>query len=64
MQDTRVLLVVSNFAHLQRALIPSMTADFETAFNISLADEKNVCDNYYFLVHFDSCRHHSPSWPW
>ncbi|KAM5533570.1 hypothetical protein V8D89_012786 [Ganoderma adspersum] len=39
--DTRVLLVVSNFAHLQRALIPSMTADFETAFNISLADEKN-----------------------
>ena len=42
MQDTRVLLVVSNFAHLQRALIPSMAAEFETAFNISLADEKNV----------------------
>ncbi|KAI1798032.1 exocyst complex component Sec5-domain-containing protein [Ganoderma leucocontextum] len=39
--DTRVLLVVSNFAHLQRALIPSMTVEFETAFNISLADEKN-----------------------
>ncbi|PIL27676.1 hypothetical protein GSI_10828 [Ganoderma sinense ZZ0214-1] len=39
--DTRVLLVVSNFAHLQRALIPSMTAEFETVFNISLADEKN-----------------------
>lgn len=47
---------MSNFAHLQRALIPSMTADFETAFNISLADEKNVRDDFcplYTLTHAD-----------
>ncbi|KAI0711370.1 exocyst complex component Sec5-domain-containing protein [Earliella scabrosa] len=40
--DTRVLLVVSNFGHLMRALIPSMTAELETAFNISISDEKRT----------------------
>ncbi|EJF63847.1 hypothetical protein DICSQDRAFT_153669 [Dichomitus squalens LYAD-421 SS1] len=38
---TRVLLVVSNFAQLQSALIPSMIAEFEAAFNVTLSDEKN-----------------------
>ncbi|KAI0765335.1 exocyst complex component Sec5-domain-containing protein [Fomes fomentarius] len=40
--DTRVLLVVSNFGHLMRALIPNMTAELETALNISISNEKRT----------------------
>ncbi|KAI0777231.1 exocyst complex component Sec5-domain-containing protein [Trametes elegans] len=38
--DTRILLVVSNFGHLMRVLIPSMITELETAFNTSLADDR------------------------
>ncbi|RPD65706.1 hypothetical protein L226DRAFT_557688 [Lentinus tigrinus ALCF2SS1-7] len=40
--DTRVLLVVSNFGHLMRVLIPSMTTELETALNISIENEKQT----------------------
>ncbi|KAI0634867.1 exocyst complex component Sec5-domain-containing protein [Trametes polyzona] len=40
--DTRVLLVVSNFGHLMRVLIPSMITELETAFNSSLADDRKT----------------------
>ncbi|CDO75740.1 hypothetical protein BN946_scf184921.g16 [Trametes cinnabarina] len=39
---TRVLLVVSNFGHLMRVLIPSMLTELETAFSTSLADDKKT----------------------
>ncbi|KAI0336755.1 hypothetical protein GY45DRAFT_1315389 [Cubamyces sp. BRFM 1775] len=40
--DTRVLLVVSNFGHLMRVLIPSMITELETAFNTSLAEDRKT----------------------
>ncbi|KAI0702034.1 exocyst complex component Sec5-domain-containing protein [Cerioporus squamosus] len=40
--DTRVLLVVSNFGHLMRVLIPSMTTELETSLNISIENEKQT----------------------
>ncbi|KAI0646515.1 exocyst complex component Sec5-domain-containing protein [Trametes meyenii] len=40
--DTRVLLVVSNFGHLMRVLIPSMITELESAFNSSLADDRKA----------------------
>ncbi|OSD08742.1 hypothetical protein PYCCODRAFT_1448893 [Trametes coccinea BRFM310] len=40
--DTRVLLVVSNFGHLMRVLIPNMLTELETAFNTSLAHDKET----------------------
>lgn len=42
-QDTRILLVVSNFGHLMRVLIPSMISELETAFSSSMAEERRVC---------------------
>ena len=41
-QEIRILLVVSNFEHLQQSLIPSMTSELETALNISISEEKRV----------------------
>ncbi|KAI0371254.1 hypothetical protein BV20DRAFT_1120669 [Pilatotrama ljubarskyi] len=40
--DTRILLVVSNFGHLMRVLIPSMITELEAAFNTSLADDRKT----------------------
>ncbi|KAH9849599.1 exocyst complex component Sec5-domain-containing protein [Lenzites betulinus] len=40
--DTRVLLVVSNFGHLMRVLIPSMITELETAFNSSLSEDRKT----------------------
>ncbi|KAI0360481.1 hypothetical protein OH77DRAFT_1445304 [Trametes cingulata] len=40
--DTRILLVVSNFGHLMRVLIPSMITELETAFNTSLTDDRKT----------------------
>ena len=37
-----MLLVVSNFGHLMRVLIPSMTTELETALNISIENEKQT----------------------
>ena len=41
-KDTRTLLVVSNFAHLKRGLIPSMVNQLESAFDISAETDKAV----------------------
>lgn len=41
-QDTRLLLVISNFGHLSSTVIPSMITQLENAFGISIADDKNV----------------------
>ncbi|KAH9036875.1 exocyst complex component Sec5-domain-containing protein [Lactarius pseudohatsudake] len=38
--DTRTLLVISNFAHLKRGLIPSMVNQLESAFDISAETDK------------------------
>ncbi|EIW55516.1 uncharacterized protein TRAVEDRAFT_73389 [Trametes versicolor FP-101664 SS1] len=40
--DTRILLVVSNFGHLMRVLIPSMITELETAFNSSMAEDRRA----------------------
>ncbi|OBZ78171.1 Exocyst complex component 2 [Grifola frondosa] len=40
--DTRVLLVVSNFGHLMRTLIPNMMSEFETAFGTSIEEHKRT----------------------
>ncbi|EKM56994.1 uncharacterized protein PHACADRAFT_208160 [Phanerochaete carnosa HHB-10118-sp] len=37
--DTRLLLVVSNFGHLSKAVIPAMINELENAFNISIQEE-------------------------
>ncbi|KAH8993621.1 exocyst complex component Sec5-domain-containing protein [Lactarius hatsudake] len=39
-KDTRTLLVISNFAHLKRGLIPSMVNQLESAFDISAETDK------------------------
>jgi exocyst complex component 2 len=41
-KDTRTLLVVSNFAHLKRGLIPNMVNQLESAFDISAEADKAV----------------------
>lgn len=41
-QDTRLLLVISNFGHLSRTMIPSMLSELETALGISVQDDKQV----------------------
>ncbi|TFK41615.1 exocyst complex component Sec5-domain-containing protein [Crucibulum laeve] len=40
--DTRMLLVISNFGHLSGAIIPSMLIQFENAFGISIADDRQT----------------------
>lgn len=41
-QDTRLLLVISNFGHLTRTMIPSMLSELETALGVSVQDDKQV----------------------
>lgn len=41
-QDTRMLLVISNFGHLANAIIPSMLAQLEVALNVSMMDDRQV----------------------
>ena len=50
LQDTRLLLVVSNFGHLARVLIPAMVSELETAFGVSIQDDKQVCSLGYSHV--------------
>ncbi|KAF7350428.1 Exocyst complex component SEC5 [Mycena venus] len=40
--DTRLLLVISNFGHLANAIVPSMITQLETAFGISVAEDRNT----------------------
>ena len=47
-KDTRTLLVISNFVHLKRVRIPDMITQFETAFNITIDDDKAVSSTYPF----------------
>lgn len=39
-----MLLVISNFVYLKRALIPSMITQFESAFNVTIDSDKAVSD--------------------
>jgi exocyst complex component 2 len=41
-QDTRLLLVLSNLATLMKTLIPRMMKQLETAFGISIDDDRSV----------------------
>ncbi|KAJ7096741.1 exocyst complex component sec5 [Mycena belliarum] len=40
--DTRLLLVISNFGHLANTIVPSMIAQLETAFGISIAEDRRT----------------------
>jgi exocyst complex component 2 len=40
--DTRLLLVIANFVHLNRSLIPSMMNQIESSFGISVAQERKT----------------------
>lgn len=40
--DTRLLLVVSNFGHLSKQVIPSMINELESAFGISIEEERQT----------------------
>ncbi|KAF5318658.1 hypothetical protein D9619_010696 [Psilocybe cf. subviscida] len=40
--DTRLLLVISNFGQLSKVVIPSMLLQLETAFGVSLAEDKKT----------------------
>ncbi|KAJ7145330.1 exocyst complex component sec5 [Mycena crocata] len=40
--DTRLLLVISNFGHLANAIVPSMITQLETAFGISIAEDRQT----------------------
>ncbi|KAJ7237307.1 exocyst complex component sec5 [Mycena haematopus] len=40
--DTRLLLVISNFGHLANAIVPSMITQLETAFGISIMEDRNT----------------------
>lgn len=42
MQDIRLLLVIANFGHLTKILIPSMITQLENAFGISLEVDRQV----------------------
>jgi hypothetical protein len=42
LQDTRTLLVISNFVNLKRVRISDMTTQLETAFNITVDNDKAV----------------------
>ncbi|KAJ7810126.1 exocyst complex component sec5 [Mycena leptocephala] len=41
-RDTRLLLVISNFGHLANAIVPSMITQMETAFGISIAEDRTT----------------------
>ncbi|KAK7046645.1 exocyst complex component SEC5 [Favolaschia claudopus] len=40
--DTRLILVISNFGHLATAIVPNMITQLETAFGISIAEDRNT----------------------
>ncbi|KAH9923300.1 exocyst complex component Sec5-domain-containing protein [Amylocystis lapponica] len=40
--DNRLLLAVANFGHLMRSLIPSMISELESAFGVSIEDDKHT----------------------
>ncbi|KAF7289907.1 Exocyst complex component SEC5 [Mycena indigotica] len=40
--DTRLLLVLSNFGHLASAIVPSMITQLETAFGITIAEDRQT----------------------
>ncbi|KAG0708035.1 exocyst complex component Sec5-domain-containing protein [Suillus ampliporus] len=40
--NTRLLLVISNFAHLSASLIPSMLSQFENALGVSVEDDRKT----------------------
>lgn len=42
LQDTRLLLVISNFKHLSNTIIPSMLAQLESAFGFSMSEDRKV----------------------
>lgn len=44
MQDTRLLLVVSNLVYLNKALIPGMLNQLQSSFGISLEEARRVSD--------------------
>ena len=41
-QDTRLLLVISNFKHLSSAVIPSMLVQLESVFGLSMSEDRKV----------------------
>ena len=41
-QDNRLLLVISNFGHLSRIVLPSLLTELESAFGASVQDDKQV----------------------
>jgi len=41
-QDTRSLVVISNFGHLSKVIIPSMLTQLETALGTSVVDDRQV----------------------
>ncbi|KDR72595.1 hypothetical protein GALMADRAFT_252744 [Galerina marginata CBS 339.88] len=40
--DTRLLVVISNFNHLSKALVPSMLAQVESAFGLSMVEDRKT----------------------
>ncbi|PPQ80928.1 hypothetical protein CVT26_014961 [Gymnopilus dilepis] len=40
--DTRLLIVISNFGHLSKVLIPSMLTQLESAFGVSMTDDRKA----------------------
>lgn len=42
LQDNRILLVVSNFNHISSVLLPSMIAELEIAFNVTMTNDRTV----------------------
>ena len=42
LQDKRLLLVISNFKHLSNAVIPSMLVQLESAFGLSMSEDRKV----------------------
>ena len=42
MQHTRLLITLSNLRHLNQTLIPGMLRQLESAFNINVAEDRDV----------------------
>jgi len=56
LQDTRLLLVISNFKHLSSTVIPSMLTQLESAFGLSVAEDRKV--RVVFFVGWSLLRFH------
>jgi exocyst complex component 2 len=41
-QDTRLLLVISNFKHLSGAVIPAMLVQLESVFGLSMSEDRKT----------------------